>query len=125
MKPRPVQIRLNVAKSTYIDIKRYGFQVSPADVRTVHASQGEGWEAVIADLARPPRVKPEMFWLYIYVMLSRATSLEGFLALRLPRREDMNSRPPQFLLDEIRRLQALEQRSTDNLRRCFFFSNSD
>eukprot|EP00973_Karenia_brevis_P027303 3764420-Karenia_brevis.AAC.1 len=50
-------------------------------------------------------------------MLSRATSWDGFLALRLPSRVDMNARPPQFLQEEMQRLLALEGRSTEGLRR--------
>jgi len=57
------------------------------------------------------------FWLMLYVILSRATSLEGFLALRLPTQEELLSRPPQYLLDEIDRLLQLEKSTTKELER--------
>ena len=51
-----------------------------------------------------------------YVILSRATSLEGFLAIRLPAVADLNARPPQYLLDEIGRLLQLERTTTRDLQ---------
>ena len=51
-----------------------------------------------------------------YVILSRATSLEGFLAIRLPTVADLNARPPQYLLDEIDRLLQLERTTTRDLQ---------
>ena len=58
------------------------------------------------------------FWLMFYVMLSRATSLEGFLALRLPTPEQLLARPPKYLLDEIDRLLRLEKNTTKALEGC-------
>lgn len=55
------------------------------------------------------------FWLMFYVILSRATSLEGFLALRLPTPEQLLARPPKYLLDEIDRLLRLEKNTTKAL----------
>ena len=68
------------------------------------------------DLARPWRTSPQQFWLMCYVILSRATSLEGFLAIRLPTVADLNARPPQYLLDEIDRLLQLERTTTRDLQ---------
>ena len=51
------------------------------------------------------------------MILSRATSLEGFLALRLPTPAELNARPPQYLLDEINRLLQLEKTTTKELHR--------
>ena len=117
----PVTIRVQVAEDTYINIKRIGFPVAPADARIDYGAQGETWDAVVGDLARPPKVSVENHWLHVYVILSRASSLEGFLALRLPPREDLNVRPPRTLLDEIDRLAALERHSATRLR-CYLES---
>lgn len=106
----PVTIRMQVAEDTYINIKRLGFPVAPADARIDYGAQGETWDAVVGDLARPPKVSVENHWLHVYVIISRATSLEGFLALRLPPREDFNVRPPKVLLDEIDRLTHMEKK---------------
>ena len=56
-------------------------------------------------------------WLSIYVMLSRATTLEGVLLLRLCERADLERAPPQFLLDELDRLAKLEQTSWKALQK--------
>ena len=44
-------------------------------------------------------------------MLSRAKSLEGFLISRPATRAELSARPPQYLLDEIARLERLEETS--------------
>ena len=46
--------------------------ITPADVRKVHTSQGDMWNAVIGDLCRPPSIKADMFWLHMCVILSPA-----------------------------------------------------
>ena len=116
LRAQPVSLSLEVAPDRYIQIKRLGFQVAPADVRIDYGAQGETWDAVLGDLARPPKVDVGIHWLHVYVILSRATSLEGFLALRLPSRADLESRPPQYLLDEMSRLLSLEKSSTVRLK---------
>ena len=70
-------------------VLRTHFPIVPADVRIVHSAQGEGFEANIVDMAKPPTMGPEEHWLSNYVMISRASSLEGLLILRLPSRADM------------------------------------
>ena len=49
-------------------------------------------------------------------MLSRASSLEALLILRMCRREDLENAPPKFLLDEINRLEACETSSWKTLQ---------
>ena len=58
----------------------------------------------------------ELHWLSNYVMLSRASSLEALLILRMCRREDLENAPPKFLLDEINRLEACEASSWKTLQ---------
>jgi len=116
IRPQPVHLQhdLTGGKKT-ISIKRRGYQVTPADTRIDYGAQGEGWHAVVGDLARPPTVTARAHWVHMYVILSRARSLEGFLAVRLPEREDMNARPPVYLMEEIERLCRLEKESTKRL----------
>ena len=57
----------------------------------------------------------DTYWLACYVMLSRATSIEGLLVLRPAQKEDLNRKPPQYLLDEIDRLLRLERKCTARL----------
>jgi len=115
--PKSTSLRVAVKDDTKINIRRTGFQMIPAAAGTAHAAQGESWDAVIGDLARPPRIDVQEFWLMIYVILSRATSLEGFLALRLPTMAELNARPPQYLIDEMDRLLQLEESTTTDLHR--------
>ena len=114
--PSPVSLQLEISEDVYINIKRTGYQIAPADTRIDYGAQGEGWPAVVGDLARPPRVDLPSHWVHIYVILSRAKSMDGFLAIRLPTRDEMNVRPPQYLLDECDRLLGLEQKSTTRLK---------
>ena len=76
---------------------------------------GEQWNATVCDLQRPPRMTTELHWLACYVMLSRATDLEGLLIARLCTRDELARGPPQFLLDEIKRLQSIEDKSLKTL----------
>ena len=67
----------------YLSIRRTTFKLMPADTITVYTAQGGTYDAVVADMQRPPRMDLATHWLAFYVMLSRATSLEGSLVLRL------------------------------------------
>ena len=106
----------SVPQGEGINVRRTHFKVVPADTRIVYAAQGEGFEACALDLERPPRMSPEVHWLSTYVMLSRATTLEGILLLRLCDRADLERRPPQYLLDELDRLATLETTSWTSAR---------
>eukprot|EP00973_Karenia_brevis_P042554 5892242-Karenia_brevis.AAC.1 len=83
----------------------------PADTITVYAAQGSTYDAVVADMQRPPNLELAKYWLACYVVLSRARSLEGFLVLRPATRTELSARPPQYLLDELDRLLQLEEKS--------------
>ena len=48
-------------------------------------------------------------------MLSRATSLEGFLVLRPATYKQLGFKPPKYLVDEIHRLLASEKERTNKL----------
>jgi hypothetical protein len=93
----------------YITVRRTTFLATPADTITVYAAQGGTFDAVVADMQRPPNLDPARHWLACYVMLSRARSIDGFLVLRPAKRTELEPRPPQYLLDEIDRLLQLEE----------------
>jgi len=99
----------------YISVRRTSLYVTPADTITVYAAQGGTYEAVIADMQRPPNLDSAKHWLACYVMISRARSLEGFLMLRPATRKDLSAKPPQYLLDELHRLENLEDSSLQEL----------
>ena len=99
----------------YVSIRRTTFLATPADTITVYAAQGSTFDAVVADMQRPPRLDASKHWLACYVMLSRARSLEGFLVLRPATRAELSARPPQYLVDELERLQRLENTSLHEL----------
>ena len=104
-----------VDKDRKIYVRRTQFAVLPADTRIVYGAQGETFDAVIADMQRPPRMDLTTFWLACYVMLSRARNIEGLLVLRPASRADLSRRPPKFLMDEIERLLQLEVECTNKL----------
>ena len=66
-------------------------------------------------MKRPPNMDTAMHWLACYVMLSRARSIEGLLLLRPATRVELSAKPPQYLLDELDRLLALEATTLDEL----------
>jgi hypothetical protein len=115
LRPKQEHLRRKVGEDAHIQVRRTGFAVAPADTRIVYQAQGETYKAIIADMQRPPRMDKSTHWLACYVMMSRATSLEGFLVLRPALKEELNTRPPQYLIDEIDRLLALERKSTTAL----------
>ena len=94
---------------------RLQFPLLPASVRTVYAAQGEAWNAVVADLYKPPRMAPQMFWLACYVMLSRARTLKGLLLMRLPEKDELNVGPPAEVLQEMEGLKQVEAKSYKEL----------
>ena len=102
----------------YMRVRRSTFKLLPADTITAYTAQGGTFDAVVLDMQRPPSgsgVGLAQHWLACYVMLSRATSLDGLLILRPAKREELETRPPQYLLDELERLAALETSSMPEL----------
>ena len=82
LRPHPEYLRRHVERDRFIYVRRIEFPVAPADARIVYAAQGETFEAVVADMQRPPRMEVGIHWLACYVMLSRAKTVDGFLVLR-------------------------------------------
>ena len=101
----------------YFKVRRTTFQATPADTMTVYAAQGSTFDAVVVDMERPPNLDLAKHWLACYVMLSRARSLDGLLILRPATKKELSSRPPKYMLDELDRLEKLEDMSTQELIR--------
>ena len=95
-------------EGSYFSIRRTSLLVMPADTLTVYAAQGQTFEAVVADMQKPPSLESTKHWLACYVMLSRAKSLEGFCVLRPATRTELSHKPPQYLIDELDRLSRVE-----------------
>ena len=77
MRPTYGYLRASV-ENEYVTIRRTTFMATPADTITVYAAQGSTFDAVVADMQRPPHLVLAKHWLVCYVMLSQAKSLEGF-----------------------------------------------
>ena len=87
-------------------ITRTGFAFSHARVRTSTACQGKTLEGgVIIDCARKEDgqhpMEPSDWWLHLYVMLSRATSLDDLLLLRAPDSSFLLQGPPPQLAEKL------------------------
>ena len=102
-------------EDAYFSVRRTSFLATPADTVTVYAAQGSTYDAVVADMQRPPSFDLAKHWLACYVMLSRARTLEGFLVLRPATRTELSARPPKYLLDELDRLMRLGESSLSEL----------
>ena len=109
-------MKVTTGDANAVKVRRTHIPVVPAGTRIVYGAQCEGFNACIADMAQPPGMKPEVHWLANYVMLSRATSLDGLLILRLVTRAQLTVGAPQYLKDEIDRLLQLEKQSIQQLR---------
>ena len=88
-------------------VQRSQLPLTSASSRIVYGAQGESFTATIADLSCPPKMDAHIFWLALYVMLTRSKSLEGLLLLRLPDRAALSAGPPTSVTAEINRLEDL------------------
>ena len=102
-------------KDSWFKVRRRTFKVLPSDTLIVYGAQGCSYEAVIADMQRPPRMDPVVHWLACYVMLSRPRTLEGLLVLRPASRAELERAPPDYLLKELDRLAEREDGSFTEL----------
>ena len=102
-------------ENDYFSVRRSTFLIKPADTITVYAAQGSTFDTIIVDMKKPPSMGEVTHWLACYVMLSRAKSIEGLLVLRPATRDQLSKKPPQFLLDELNRLEQIEKASLQEL----------
>ena len=113
---RPSYDYLSAQRGTeYIKVRRTSFRVLPADTITVYTARGGTCNAVVADMQRTPSLPAAQHWLACYVVISRAVDVHGFLVLRPATRKELETRPPQYLLDELKRLEQLEDASLPTL----------
>ena len=83
-------------------------------VRTAQSSQGLTFKkGVVADLRRAGGMTDDIWWLNVYVMLSRAKKLENLILIGLtPKvRELFEQGPPAYIRDQIRALQVKAART--------------
>ena len=100
-----------------IEISKVGYKLTRtqlplthARVRTCQSSQGLTFKGgVVVDLTRMKTTEANIWWLSMYVMLSRGVKLENLLLFNAPATlEDWNKlRPPSDLLAALARLEAL------------------
>ena len=67
MRPTYGYLRASV-ENAYVTIRRTTFMVTPADTITVYAAQGNTFDAVVADMQRPPHLDLAKHWLACYAM---------------------------------------------------------
>ena len=103
-------------QNTSYKVQRTQLPLLPSETRIVYGAQGESWDAAIVDLGKPPRMDDFIFWLAVYVMLTRAKSLEGLLIMRLPKRDALAMGPPLYLKQEMQRLQGLHNQTVERLK---------
>ena len=104
-----------------VSVSRTQLPLLPADVRTTQASQGLGMDDVFAFLEKSQSASRPDWWLNVYVMLSRARTLEGLHLWSLPDRSFFEEGPPKKLADALQLLydEAYNQNTkcTDAMRR--------
>ena len=103
-----VEPRTPLMPFTWREFKVYrcGFPLTHAMVRTSTACQGKTCElGVVIDCAKRESganaTKPEDYWLHMYVMLSRATSLQDLLLIRAPDATFLLQGPPRELKQRL------------------------
>jgi len=92
-------------------ISRSGFPLTHAMVRTSTACQGKTYElGVLIDCAKRELgahpTDPNDFWLHMYVMLSRATSLRDIILIRAPDKAFLLQGPPADLQKRLKMFRA-------------------
>ena len=102
-------------KDSWFSVRRRTFRVVPSDTLIVYGAQGCSYDAIIADMQKPPHMDEFVHWLACYVMLSRPRTLEGLLVLRPATRLELERAPPAYLLKELDRLEGLENASFEEL----------
>ena len=83
----------------------------------MYGAQGESYDCAIADLGVPPGQDIHLYWLAMYVMLTRCKSLDGILLLRLPSRQAFEAGAPEYIKHEIKRLAGLHTKTMQRLQR--------
>ena len=115
-KPRCLKGQPGVVNGVELNVRRLQFPLVPSD-RIVHSAQGAEMTALVLDMARPPKMDPQLHWLAMLVQLSRALGNgEGLLIARLPTLEELNYGPPESMRLEMARLHKVQEASLSALR---------
>eukprot|EP00438_Fugacium_kawagutii_P008508 Skav231130 [mRNA] locus=scaffold992:20033:20710:+ [translate_table: standard] len=92
--------------SPKMDVRRCGFRLTHANFFTSTGSQGLTLRSgTIIDCARQPEMDDENWWLHLYVMFSRVTSLDDMLLIRPPPREILDLGPPRAIREKVLQFQ--------------------
>ncbi len=108
---RPTEAEFTWRSSEQHTVKRTGFALTHANYLTSTASQGQtirvGLTLDCERLAQVGRqgVSDDQWWLHLYVMFSRATTLEHLLILRPPPRTLLEKGPPASVRQALARFQ--------------------
>ncbi len=90
-------------------VTRRQVPLTSAVVRTAQSSQGLTFrQGVTCDLARRDQMEASVWWLNIYVMLSRATAMMSLAIFRAPSRKVFEAGPPSYLLERLAELHAAD-----------------
>eukprot|EP00435_Cladocopium_sp_Y103_P009670 s5712_g2.t1 len=95
-------------------VKRCGFRVAHANFFTSTGSQGLTLrKGTVVDCARLPDMDDDNWWLHLYVMLSRVTSLDDLLLLRPLPRDILERGPPTAIAKQLAKFQQRIEMSVD------------
>ena len=113
-----VEVKVLFSSTQKHEVRRCGFQVTHAQCLTSTASQGLTLRTgTIVDCARLPELDDDNWWLHLYVMFSRVTSLDDLLLLRPPPREILERGPPESIVTRVAEFQKRAERCRDGALR--------
>ena len=115
---RPIQIwhgniYRDIISTCTVDVARTQIRLFPAQVLTTNACQGKTLDPLVLHLGAPPRMGDDEYWLNLYVMLSRARTLDParVAIFDLPPEDFFERGPPPELVMAMQRLERLEERT--------------
>ena len=113
-------VHLPDGSSESIHVTRWNLPLTHAMVRTAMSSQGLTFKGgVIVDLRRAGGMENDIWWLNVYVMLSRARKLENLILVGLTPRIKalLEEGPPAYIRRNIQALQVKAARTAQRANR--------
>ena len=104
-----LRVHLPDGSYDYINVVRWQFPLTHAMVRTAMSSQGRTFaKGVLADLRRNGGMTNDIWWLNVYVILSRATRMDFLLLIGLDEKVKtlLENGPPDYVREKIRQLHS-------------------
>ena len=104
-----LRVHLPDGSYDYINVLRWQFPLTHAMVRTAMSSQGLTFaKGVLADLRRNGGMTNDIWWLNVYVILSRATRMDLLLLIGLDEKVKalLENGPPDYVREKIRQLHS-------------------